>query len=361
MNSTRVFRYEAIAAALLRDIQRGRLANGGRLPSEPALARTFKVSHLTVRRALSRLAGDGYVSRQRGRGTFVTSHPSSRTILYVGEFEGHFYRELFLALRARAQAAQYRAFGVEAQDADPRELQRSVREHLNEAAVVVVRDIHYPALAALLADNSCRVIVVGDLRLGPDLPAHHVLTDRMRALVLAVDHLADLGHKRIVLACGGASHPSSTPAPRPRLELVHSLLAGYRGAMDANGLENSCAVLPFEVEPGVPSSGVAAVKHALSARRPPTAFVCDIDFRARAIYAAAAELKLKIPRDVSVVGLYDTPWCSAWMPELTSVSMREVAIADTVVRLCEGAPCKEPMVFRIEPLLVRRHSTCPAG
>ena len=45
----------------------------GRLPTEEELAVQYGVSRLTVRTALGRLEADGYIVRQRGKGTFV--HP----------------------------------------------------------------------------------------------------------------------------------------------------------------------------------------------------------------------------------------------------------------------------------------------
>ena len=44
---------------------------GERLPSEAELAEKYGVSRITVRRTISELAGEGYLSSQQGRGTFV--------------------------------------------------------------------------------------------------------------------------------------------------------------------------------------------------------------------------------------------------------------------------------------------------
>lgn len=56
---------------LLRErIANGRLGQGGALPGEQALACEYRVSRVTVRRALAELERDGLVSRRRGAGTF---------------------------------------------------------------------------------------------------------------------------------------------------------------------------------------------------------------------------------------------------------------------------------------------------
>lgn len=61
---------------LVRDaIERGDLPPGGKLPTTRALAEAAGVNHLTVVRAYKRLAGEGFVTASRGRGTFVRQAP----------------------------------------------------------------------------------------------------------------------------------------------------------------------------------------------------------------------------------------------------------------------------------------------
>jgi len=52
-------------------ITSGKFAAGERFPSEGELQKQFKVSRMTVRRALSELASEGFLVRERGRGSFV--------------------------------------------------------------------------------------------------------------------------------------------------------------------------------------------------------------------------------------------------------------------------------------------------
>ena len=54
-----------------------RYADGQKLPTEFELAGQFKVSRLTVHKVMADLQKDGYVTRQKGRGTFV-SHGDRR-------------------------------------------------------------------------------------------------------------------------------------------------------------------------------------------------------------------------------------------------------------------------------------------
>jgi len=64
--------YEQLKQALIGDIEAGKYKHGERLPSEIALASTYGISRITVRRALSEMVADGYLSSQQGKGTFVS-------------------------------------------------------------------------------------------------------------------------------------------------------------------------------------------------------------------------------------------------------------------------------------------------
>jgi GntR family transcriptional regulator len=58
------------------EIERGALAAGQPLPTELELCEQFGVSRITVRRALTDLADQGYITRRQGVGSFVRDRPS---------------------------------------------------------------------------------------------------------------------------------------------------------------------------------------------------------------------------------------------------------------------------------------------
>ena len=61
-----------VCDSIISRIESGALRQGDRLPSEARLAAGFRVSVGTVQKALTRLAHSGLISRQHGRGTFVS-------------------------------------------------------------------------------------------------------------------------------------------------------------------------------------------------------------------------------------------------------------------------------------------------
>jgi DNA-binding GntR family transcriptional regulator len=63
--------YQQIKNCLLAKIELGQLSNGDLIPSEAQLSGALSVSRGTVRQALYELRVEGYVVREKGRGTFV--------------------------------------------------------------------------------------------------------------------------------------------------------------------------------------------------------------------------------------------------------------------------------------------------
>lgn len=68
---------ERVREAISRRIESGSLREGDRLPSEEQLASQFRVSVGTVQKALDRLAASRLISREHGRGTFVSGVPTA--------------------------------------------------------------------------------------------------------------------------------------------------------------------------------------------------------------------------------------------------------------------------------------------
>ncbi|MDW4904603.1 GntR family transcriptional regulator [Streptomyces sp. ADMS] len=65
--------YEQIMTDLLKQIRKGELPAGTRLPSEAALVEKYGVSRGTVRRAVRELETAGHVEARHGVGRFVSS------------------------------------------------------------------------------------------------------------------------------------------------------------------------------------------------------------------------------------------------------------------------------------------------
>lgn len=66
-------KYYLIKTALLAQIEAGSLTPGTRAPSERELSEQYGVSRMTARQALNELETEGLLSREQGKGSFITS------------------------------------------------------------------------------------------------------------------------------------------------------------------------------------------------------------------------------------------------------------------------------------------------
>jgi GntR family histidine utilization transcriptional repressor len=75
--------YQRIKAWLLARIEAGEWREGDRIPSEPELARLFKVARMTVNRAVRELAAARLLVRTPGSGTFVAPPRHESTLVEI--------------------------------------------------------------------------------------------------------------------------------------------------------------------------------------------------------------------------------------------------------------------------------------
>jgi DNA-binding GntR family transcriptional regulator len=86
-----VTKLSRVCDSIVGRIESGSLREGERLPSEEQLADSFRVSVGTVQKALARLAHSGLISRQHGRGTFVSAslvRPADLNYLHFRDRDG---------------------------------------------------------------------------------------------------------------------------------------------------------------------------------------------------------------------------------------------------------------------------------
>lgn len=68
-------KYKRVEEYILNRIKNGSLCVGDKIEREEDIAKKFGISQLTVNKALSNLAKEGYIHRVRGKGTFVDNKP----------------------------------------------------------------------------------------------------------------------------------------------------------------------------------------------------------------------------------------------------------------------------------------------
>ena len=157
--------------------------------------------------------------------------------------------------------------------------------------------------------------------------------------------LHDLGHRRIAVITG----PLVSPLSRDRL----------RGATTTARRRGGSHLLVANGDFSVPS-GIDAARQLLSNGRPPTAIFCFNDEMAMGVLEVARERRLRIPRDLSVVGFDDIRFAQYTQPALTTISQPMRAIGEGTVRLLLSIiedPSSTPESITLPHMLVAREST----
>ena len=172
-----------------------------------------------------------------------------------------------------------------------------------------------------------------------------VTVDDAAGARLATQHLFDLGHRRV----GHVAGPSELDTGRRRLE-------GFLAACRDHGFEPDDDLI---VEGGYSEGeGFAAMRVLLDRPDRPTAvFVANLQAAIGAL-AAARQLGLRVPVDVSVASLHDAPLAEYLDPPLTTVRMPLEEMGRRAIDLVL-APRDGAASVRMEspPLLVVRDST----
>ncbi|MCL5283346.1 MAG: LacI family transcriptional regulator [Armatimonadetes bacterium] len=175
-------------------------------------------------------------------------------------------------------------------------------------------------------------------------------SDSIGGAIQAIEHLIQLGHRRIAHLCG----PSIAPNARDRV-------AGYRLAMEKNGLP----ILPeLLISAGFSEEeGYQATRILLSKGVAVTAIFAANDVCAIGAMRACHEFGVRVPEDMSVIGFDDVPFCEITHPKLTTIHQSSTVLGQQAVRwllqiISSGAAAPSAVIMPTE--LIVRESTARA-
>jgi LacI family transcriptional regulator len=200
-----------------------------------------------------------------------------------------------------------------------RRLAQQLRDQRVDGLIVQPVDPAAPHWAELAAELP--IVTIGDaLRDAPT--AGEVVFDNRRGVTLALEYLRDRGHRRIAVLT--PTWPSTPDRPAD----LHVSAEGGRLNLDIEvvtapqALDAATEVARRVLAPGGPRA---------------TAIFCFSDSIAYGVYAAAAELGVAIPAEVSVMGYDDHRMSALLTPPLASVNWNLDRIVRAAVRLVVAA------------------------
>jgi LacI family transcriptional regulator len=312
----------------------------GRLPTEMELAAQLGVSRETVRLAAEALQREGLLVKIRRKGTFLQAPElprieAARTacIGYLqAAYQGLHGQEeavtrvisalMLQGALEEAGRAQRRLLVVQANHtAIARAWQQLDRDH-HLHGVIFASYGEEKLLRRIMGRGLPTVLLDHDL----SLPAISSVRDDSRSgALLAVQHLAALGHRRIAFANWRQS------------DLNPWRLQGYREGLRAAGLpRRRCWEFSFEL---TPAGAGAFVDQFLSLTPRPTALYCFNNTLARLTLDRLASRGVRVPGDLSVLGGggEEVPGLTCHQADWHHLGRTAVAVLERIVAAGESA------------------------
>lgn len=348
-------RYIQAKTILADAIRSGNLRPGVKLPNTSDIGAAINVSLITAHKAIQCLVQEGWLRRERGRGTFVR-----------GDFEAS------VAAKPRFRVAITLHPDVELDDFYHGAVMAGVHEAADQlqpvGEVIVQRRMLPEGLSTIDADAllcmhpyqdsfphlekelAKRIVVV----LGGSMSNTRLIcidSQNFEGAREAVQHLVKLGHRRIAIING----------PLASTNCLHRF-EGYMAGMQANGIP-VCPEHVFNADVARTAGAVLDRLHQVMKHgdRPTAILVCGF-YLALDVMALVREMGLSIPSDISLIGFDDPRSASLLDPPMTTVQqpLKEMGrrAYQCVTQLVNGERLNRSVELLPTKLIVRQ-STAP--
>ena len=351
-------KYEEIADWIKERVEDGELKPGYRIDSEHQLCALFKVSRQTVRHAISVLENDGIVERRRGSGTYI------KETINVGEKEvktmrvaviTNYVQEYIFSAMLQEVEHTLSVAGYEMQIAltnNTIEKERLVLKNILEKNMVdgIIAETTKSALPNPNLDIYRKIMKRGIPVLFvnsfyKELDAPHVSMNDKLAGKMVTEHLLKCGHRKIAAifkADDGQGHERYKGYMEALMEADIELKSKHIVWIDTDTIRN------------MREDGGWILRRIMGC----TACVCYNDEVANHLVALCMEQGMRIPEELSVMGIDDSNLATFCEVPLTSARnpIRDVAkvAALEMLEMMKGMPV--PKAAELDPEIVNRSS-----
>jgi len=261
--------------------------------------------------------------------------------LIVPDLNNPYYPALAQAVERAARQAGYTVVLIDSSgsEADEIEAMRHLENHGVAGAIWCQTSTE---LARAADDYQVPIAVIGS----PGVAFDNVTADDEQGGRLAARHLLALGHSRFGVLTGAS-------VPEGKDDRRAAFLDELKGRAEIRWEMKTPYSIDFDQRMVEKLAG-----------RDVTAVLCGNDLIAISVLRAARELRITVPRDLSVVGFDDIPWASIVTPALTTINqpvgeMAAVALTLLLDRIAE--PTRPVRHFKVGVQLVERDSTAALG
>jgi DNA-binding LacI/PurR family transcriptional regulator len=175
----------------------------------------------------------------------------------------------------------------------------------------------------------------------------NIVIDYQRGISQAIEHMVQLGHRRAAVIAGPEDN-------RTAVTIKHALVAGLA---ERNLSPLTVGHSNYQVD-----AGASAVRAILSMPELPTIIFCGSDLIAMGAMKALEESGVRIPEDVSVIGIDDIAFAFLTRPPLTTISVPRERLGRTAFQALEKMLTlkrRKGAEYYLETELIVRRSTAP--
>ncbi len=353
-------KYQQIVESLRKALATGQYRSGARLPSEAELTRRFKVSRMTVVKAIQQLQQEGLVVRRVGSGTYAAQEVSADSFVFgllipdLGQTEifEPICRGMVRSPQARKHSLLWGHSFASAEDKEE-QAKQLCRHYLAQRVNGVFfaplefsahRDRVNREILKTLDQANIPVVLLDRCGLAFPAAGKHDLVglDNRRAGYVITDHLLKAGAKKIVFL-----------ARRGSVETVEARIVGCREALYAQG-----ATLVDTVIVRDDAMDADEIRGVLAGRSI-DAIVCANDHTAANLMKTLLEIGVTIPEEIRIAGFDDVSYASLLPVPLTTMhqpcgDIGAAAMSAMLERI--GNPSLAPRSILLDAHLVVRRS-----
>lgn len=352
-------KYIEIQEWIGKQIADNELKPGERMYSENELMELFSVSRQTVRHAISKLEFDGVVERRRGSGTYIREKSteikrvnSMQIAVITTYIDEYIFPKIIQEIERTVSREGYTLQIASTHNSVEKEreiLQKMIKENAVDGIIIESTKSALPnpniALYKKIIDRRIPLVFLNSYY--PELKVPHVSLNDKMAGKLATQFLISKGHRKIGAIFKGDDGQG------------HLRYAGYIEALMEAGLPIREQHIIWVSTEDVRRMQSESTRY-INRMDGNTAYVCYNDNVASELLRICKENHIRVPEELSIIGIDDSEIAKRDDISLTSVqnpirSLGELS-ATVMLKMIQGVPVEKD--YELMASIIERNSTC---
>lgn len=349
-------KHELIEKYFINLIEENKVSAGDQLPAENEIAKLFNVSRHTVRQALTYLVQEGWIHKERGKGSFYSNKRSNETkkniavlTTYISDY---IFPKIISGIEEELRRKGYNLLLFNSNNDIENErkcFETIMNQHIAglivEPAQSKINNLHHDSIKKL-KENNIKYIAI-NANCDEENSAYIVVDDEQGGYKLT-SYLLELGHRNIA-AIFKADDLQGEKRRR-----------GYEKALKEYGLSFNKNIVGEYITNNEEMFIDVFTKKILNLEERPTAIVCYNDKVALRVIDNCRRENIKIPKDLSIVSFDDSTLAVSSDVKLTTIKHPKedmgIRAAKCIIDMIEGRIDNPQYTYTAE--LIVRDSCC---